>query len=102
MSIKDFFSHSKRASNNNSLRRSEDRYIPGKYVPGPYVDESKAFFRECVGDEMYDRVMGKEIGRRHHYVPARLFLDQSNWKKFAYIEQFGSLEGFPGGDTKEL
>ena len=39
--------------------------------------------------------MSCEAGRRHHYVVARAFLDQADWEKFVWIEQYGSLEGFP-------
>ena len=68
----------------------------GVYQPGfQYREASLAFFRQCVGDETYDRAMGSEVGRRHHYVAARLFLDQKDWEKFVWIEQYGSLAGFP-------
>ena len=69
----------------------------GVYQPGfQYREASLAFFRQCVGDETYDRAMSSEAGRRHHYVAARLFLDQADWEKFVWIEQYGSLDGFPG------
>ena len=68
-------------------------YMPGQ---GSYLEEAKAFFRQCVGDETYNRAMGSEAGRRHHYVVARAFLDQTDWAKFMWIEKYGSLEGFTG------
>lgn len=69
----------------------------GVYRPGvgAYQHEAKAFFRQCVGDEVYERAMGSEAGRRHYYVAARAFLNQSDWEKFVWIEQHGSLAGFP-------
>lgn len=68
----------------------------GVYQPGfQYREASLAFFRQCVGDETYNRAMNSEAGRRHHYVAARLFLDQADWEKFVWIEQYGSLTGFP-------
>lgn len=70
-------------------------YVPGKYVPGLYAETAKAFFRQCVGDETYTRAMSSEAGQRHHYVAARTFLNQADWEKFCWIEQFGSLDGYP-------
>ena len=55
-----------------------------------------AFFRECVGEEIYTRAMHSEAGRRNHYVVARAFLNQTDWDKFVWIEEYGSLDGFPG------
>ena len=69
--------------------------LPGRYVPGPYKEEAKAFFRQCVGDETYERAMGSDAGHRHHYVAARVCLNQTDWEKFTWIEQFGSLDGYP-------
>ena len=73
-------------------------WSPGRYVPGLgfYPEEAKAFLKQCVGEEVYSRAMSSEAGRRHHYVAARAFLSQADWEKFTWIEQFGSLEGYPG------
>ena len=69
----------------------------GVYRPGlRYRERSLAFFRACVGEEVYERAMSSEAGRRHHYVAARAFLGQADWEKFVWIEEFGSLAGFPG------
>ena len=66
----------------------------GVYIPGDYKEEAKAFFKECVGEEVYEHAMNTEAGRRHHYVAARAYLGQKDWEKFVWIEQYGSLEGF--------
>ena len=70
--------------------------ILGVYRPGAFKTEAKAFFRECVGDEVYGKAMSSGSGPLHHYVPARAFLNQSDWEKFCWIEQYGTLDGFPG------
>jgi len=57
--------------------------------------ESLEFFRACVGDEIYEKAMNSEAGREHHYTVARAFLSQGDWEKFVWIEEFGSLDGFP-------
>ena len=67
----------------------------GVYKPGfRYKKESLLFFRTCVGDEMYNKAMNSEAGRAHHYVVARMFLNQTDWEKFVWIEEHGSLDGF--------
>ena len=39
--------------------------------------------------------MNSEAGRAHHYTVARAFLSQTDWEKFCWIEQYGTLDGFP-------
>ena len=69
----------------------------GVYKPGfQYKNESLQFFREKVGDEVYKKAMGSHAGHEHHYAVARAFLNQWDWEKFVWIEEHGSLEGFPG------
>ena len=69
----------------------------GVYRPGfQHREEALLFFRACVGDDVYERAMRSEAGRAHHYAVARAFLDQPDWEKFVWIEEHGSLDGFPG------
>ena len=75
---------------------SSDAPTLGFYRPGAYAKEAMAFFRECVGSDTYDSAMSCDAGRLHHYVPARIWLNQPDWEKFCWIEQYGSLDGFPG------
>ena len=68
----------------------------GVYRPGfQYKQESLGFFRNCVGEETYQLAMNSGAGREHHYAVARVFLNQKDWEKFVWIEEFGSLDGFP-------
>jgi len=68
----------------------------GVYRPGfPYKKESLRFFRACVGDDVYTKAMNSDAGRAHHYTVARAFLNQKDWEKFCWIEQYGTLDGFP-------
>ena len=68
----------------------------GVYKPGlKYKKESLDYFRQCVGDETYRLAMNSEVGRVHHYAAARAFLSQRDWEKFVWIEEYGSLAGFP-------
>ena len=60
-----------------------------------YKKESLQFFRACVGDDVYAKAMNSEAGRAHHFTVARDFLNQTDWEKFVWIEEFGSLDGFP-------
>jgi len=71
----------------------------GVYRPDfQHKEESLRFFRECVGDEIYAKAMNSEAGRAHHYTVARAFLSQSDWEKFVWIEEHGTLDGFPKKD----
>ena len=68
----------------------------GVYRPGfQYKSESLKFFKACVGEAIYSRAMNSEAGRAHHYTVARAFLNQTDWEKFCWIEEYGSLDGFP-------
>ena len=68
----------------------------GIYRPGfPYKEESLRYFRQCVGEQAYNKAMNSEVGRRHHYVAARVLLSQAEWERFVWIEEYGSLDGFP-------
>ena len=68
----------------------------GIYRPGfRFIKESLMFFKACVGDAIYNKAMSCEVGNAHHYAVARAFLSQSDWEKFVWIEEFGSLDGFP-------
>ena len=66
----------------------------GWYVPGEYRAEAMAFLRSCLGEEQYAQVMSPAKARQHPYVAARLFLSPQDWKKYAYVEQYGTLQGF--------
>ena len=69
----------------------------GVYRPGfQYKQESLQFFKACVGETVYSRAMNSDAGRAHHYTVARAFLNQEDWEKFCWIEQYGTLDGFPG------
>ena len=70
--------------------------VLGVYRPGfQYKQASLDFFRHCVGEETYQLAMNSDAGREYHYAVARAFLNQKDWEKFVWIEEFGSLDGFP-------
>ena len=72
-------------------------YALGIYRPGfRYRKESMQYFKSCVGEEAYKKAMNSDAGRAHHYVVARTFLNQSEWEKFVWIEEHGSLDDFLG------
>ena len=80
-----------------SASAGSERDALGVYREGfIYRDAALEFFRSCVGDEVYNRALGCEAGKQHHYVAARAFLSQADWEKFVWIEQYGSLTDFPG------
>ncbi len=68
----------------------------GIYRPGfRFKKESLLYFRQCVGEETYACAMRSEAGKQRRFVVARAFLNQEEWEKFVWIEEFGSLKGFP-------
>ncbi len=68
----------------------------GVYRPGfQFKQESLDYFRQCVGEETYQLAINSDAGREHHYAVARAFLNQKDWEKFVWIEEHGSLDGFP-------
>lgn len=68
----------------------------GVYRPGfRFKKASLQFFKACVGEETYQLAMNSDAGRAHHYTVARAFLNRKDWEKFVWIEEFGSLDGFP-------
>ncbi len=66
-----------------------------QYAPGAFREEAQAFLRERLGNQLYEQVMESEESRTHPYVPAKVFLGAADWKKYVWIEQHGSLRGFP-------
>ena len=69
----------------------------GIYRPGfRFKKESMQYFRSCVGEDVYSKAMSCDAGRAHHYVVARTLLNQTDWEKFVWIEEHGSLNDFPG------
>lgn len=73
------------------------KHTLGIYKPGfRYSTESLQFFKACVGDEIYRKALSSDAGKAHHYTVARAFLSQADWEKFVWIEEHGSLDGFPG------
>ena len=69
----------------------------GIYRPGfRYKKESMQYFKSCVGEDVFSKAMKCDAGRAHHYVVARTLLNQTDWEKFVWIEEHGSLNGFPG------
>ena len=70
-------------------------FSEGNYLPGNYKEEASDFLRSCLGESIYEEIMSAEAGQRHPYVAARLFLNEDDWRKYVWIEQYGSLDGYP-------
>ncbi len=71
-----------------------DKKNTNDYSPGKYREEAKSFLRTCMDESTFEMIMSKEKESSHPFVAARVFLDDSDWKKFIWIEQNGSLAGF--------
>lgn len=68
----------------------------GNYSPGAYREEAKAFLRQRMQADTFDYIMSHGSGSRYPYVAARIYLGPEDWDKYVWIEQHGSLDGYPG------
>lgn len=60
---------------------------------GTYQTEALRFLKEHMDEDTYNLIMQKG-GKKKPYVAAKVFLSPSDWKKYVWIEQHGSLDGF--------
>lgn len=67
----------------------------GAYLPGAYKDEARDFLRQCMDQDTFERIMSHKDGRKHPYVAAKIYLSETDWEKYIWIERHGSLEGYP-------
>ena len=42
-----------------------------------------------------EKAMSSDAGQTHPYAVARAILNQADWEKYVWIEEHGSLDGFP-------
>ena len=67
--------------------------VRGGYFSGTYRAEALCFLKEHMDEKTYNLIMQKD-GKKKPYVAAKVFLSPSDWKKYVWIEQHGSLDGF--------
>ena len=66
-----------------------------QYTPGDFKKEAMYFLRSCLAEETYTRLFSQSGADDHHYVAARVFLNEREWEQFVWIERYGTLEQFP-------
>ncbi len=66
--------------------------VRGACYSGTYLTEAVAFLKEHMDEKTYNMVV--QNGERKLYVAAKVFLSPSDWQKYVWIEQHGSLDGF--------
>ena len=64
------------------------------YSPGVYKKEAVAFLKQCLNEEVFEKLCRNEKFRRNPVIGAKLFLSAEDWNKYVWIEQHGSLNGF--------
>ena len=52
------------------------------------------FLKEHIEENQYASIMKTRRGRDYPYVVARLFLSESDWKRYVWIAHHGSLDGY--------
>ncbi len=67
----------------------------GNYTPGVYREQALTFLKERIDTETYNCLMRHGECLRHPYVAAKIYLNAGDWDKYIWIEQHGSLEGYP-------
>ena len=87
----------KEKTKKQELRPEEVEMVSaGAYSPGAYHTEAQSFLKSHMNAETYDLIMSHRDGRRLPYVAARIYLNGEDWDRYVWIEQHGSLDGFPG------
>ena len=61
---------------------------------GAYNEEALRFLREHMDKVQYDIIMSTKRGRELPYVAARVFLSDVDWRRYVWIVDHGSLDGF--------
>ena len=76
------------------LSMDELEQVHGGRFSGAYQTEALQFLKEHMDEKTFDLIMKKDS--KKPYVPAKIFLSPSDWEKYAWIEEHGSLDGFMG------
>ncbi len=71
-----------------------DTFSNHYYTPGKYKEEARLFLKKCLDETTYRFVMSHEECRKRLYVVARIYLSENNWRKYIWIEQYGSLNNY--------
>ena len=76
------------------MRSPENSGSIADYSPGVYKKEAIAFLKQCLDKDVFEKLCRNDKFRRNPVIGAKLFLGASDWNKYVWIEQHGSLEGF--------
>ena len=76
----------------NMLSLDELDEVRGGCFSGNYLTEVVSFLKEHMDEKTYNMVVQR--GEKKPYVAAKVFLSPSDWRKYVWIEQHGSLDGF--------
>ena len=68
--------------------------IIADYSPGVYKKEAAAFLKQCLDEDVFEKLCCNDNFRRNPVIGAKLFLSFEDWNKYVWIEQHGSLDGF--------
>ena len=84
----------KNTKQNIPMRSPENSGSIVDYSPGVYKKEAIAFLKQCLDKDVFEKLCRNDKFRRNPVIGAKLFLGASDWNKYVWIEQHGSLEGF--------
>lgn len=77
------------------MRPSANAEMIAVYSPGVYKKEAVAYLKQCLNADVYEKLCQNDNFCKNPVVGAKLFLCAEDWNKYVWIEQHGSLDGFP-------
>ena len=84
----------KNTKQNLPMRSPENSGSIADYSPGVYKEEAVAFLKQCLDEDVFEKLCRNEIFRRNSVIGAKLFLSIADWNKYVWIEQHGTMDGF--------
>ena len=84
----------KNTKQNLPMRSPENSGIIADYSPGVYKKEAAAFLKQCLDEDVFEKLCRNENFRRNPVIGAKLFLSIADWNKYVWIEQHGTMDGF--------
>lgn len=64
------------------------------YSPGTYIEEALEFLKSNMDERTYDLLMNGGEEKAIPSVLARIYLNESDWQKYIWIEKNGNLNDY--------
>ena len=77
-----------------SVREKNNKNSRSFYSPGPYIEEAREFLKCNMDEKTYDLLMNGGEEKAIPSVLARIYLNESDWQKYIWIEKNGDLKDY--------